>query len=102
MEFEERSIKVTIDTTRCPDCTTKACIEACKTYDRGILQLSDGKPSVSHLSPEEVKRRGTECLACEYACRQRGKDAIHIDVPIKGLDEYLKGKPLSSLLKDQM
>ncbi len=84
----------------CINC--KACIEACKTYDRGILQLSDGKPSVAHLSPEEVKRRGTECLACEYACRQRGKNVIHIDVPIKGLDDYLKGKPLSSLLNDQL
>jgi hypothetical protein len=33
-------------------------------------------------------------LACEYACWQRGKDAIRIDVPIKGLDEYLKKRGL--------
>ena len=90
MEFEETTIKVTIDTSKCPDCTTKACVEACKVYDRGILQLNEGIPSVSHLSPEEIKRKGTECLACEYACWQRGKDAIRIEVPIKGLDEYLK------------
>jgi hypothetical protein len=95
MEFKERSIKVTIDTAKCSDCTTKACIEACKTYDRGLLQLNDGKPSVSHISPEEVVRRGTECLACEYACWQRGKNAISIEIPIKGLDEYIRGISLS-------
>ncbi len=94
MDFEETTIKVTIDTSKCPDCTTKACVEACKVYDRGILQLNDGIPSVSHISPEEIKRKGTECLACEYACWQRGKDAIRINVPIKGLDEYLKKRGL--------
>ena len=95
MEFAERSIKVTIDTTRCADCTSKACIEACKTYDRGILQLDDGKPSVSHLSPDEVIRRGTECLACEYACWKHGNTVIRIEIPIKGLDEYVRGLSLS-------
>jgi len=94
MEFEERTIKVIIDTARCPDCISKACIAACKVYDRGILQLNDGKPSVSHLSPEEVKRRGTECLACEYACWQRGNNAIRIEIPIKGLSDYLRKRNL--------
>jgi len=113
MDFEETTIKVTIDTSKCPECTTKACVEACKVYDRGILQLDGEIPSVSHLSPEELKRKGTECLACEFAlspeelkrkgteclacefaCQQRGKSAIHIDVPIKGLDEYLKKRGL--------
>ncbi len=94
MEFEEGTIKVIIDTNKCPACTSKACIEACKTYSRGILQLSDGKPSVSHLSSEELKRKGTECLACEYACWQRGLDAIRIEVPIKGFAEYLKKRGL--------
>ena len=95
MDFKERSIEVSIDTAGCANCDSKACIEACKTYARGILQLVEDKPSVSHLSAEEVSRRGTECLACEYACRQRGKDAIRINIPIKGLDEYLRGVPLT-------
>jgi len=90
LEFEERTIKVIIDTDKCPDCNSKACVEACKLYSRGILQLIDGKPSVSHLSNEEIKRRGTECLACEYECWQRGNNAIHIEVPIKGLDDYVR------------
>ena len=95
MEFEERTIKVVIDTAKCPDCVSKACVEACKIYARGILQLSEGEPSVSHLDAEDVKRMGTECLACEYACRQRGFSSISIDIPIRGLDDYLCGKMAS-------
>ena len=94
MEFEERTIKIIIDTDKCSDCTSKACIDACKVYSRGILQLVDGKPSVSHLSADELKRKGTECLACEYECWQRGNNAIRIDVPIKGLSDYLKKRNL--------
>ncbi len=94
MEFEEATIKVIIDTSKCPECPTKACVEACKVYDRGILELNEGIPSVSNTSPEELKRKGTECLACEFACQQRGEDVIRIDVPIKGLDEYLKKRGL--------
>lgn len=99
MEFQERSMKVVIDTTNCLDCTSKACVEACKTYSRGILKLDDGKPSVSHISPEEVLRRGTECLACEYACWKKGKDSIRITIPIKGLDDYIRGVPLRGAKK---
>jgi hypothetical protein len=95
MDFNERSIKVNIDISRCLECSTKACVEACKIFDRSILQLKDGIPSVSHLSPEEVIKRGTECLACEFACWKRGKQAINIDIPIKGLDQYIRGIPLT-------
>ncbi|MFC1945590.1 hypothetical protein ACFLW1_00140 [Chloroflexota bacterium] len=94
-EFKEKSISIEIDTARCTDCTTKACIEACQTYARGILQLVDGAPSVSHLGPEDVLRRGTECLACEYHCHQRGQQAINITIPIKGLEDFLAGQPLT-------
>ena len=87
MEFSERTIKVIIDEAKCEGCTTHACVEACKTYSRGILVLKDGKPAVE-LSPEELARRGTECLACEYECWFRGNSAITIEVPIKGLAEY--------------
>ena len=95
--FDERTITVSIDTDKCPRCPTKACVSACRTYDRGILQLKDGIPSVAHLDAEGVKRAGTECLACEYECFFRGLDAIRIDVPIKGLPEYLakRGLPVT-------
>jgi Fe-S-cluster-containing dehydrogenase component len=95
LEFEERTIKVIIDTDKCPECETKACIAACNKFDRGTLKEKDGKPSVEHLTPDDVKRLGTECLACEYECWLRGKGAIKIEVPIPGLDEYLKKRGLA-------
>lgn len=88
MEFEEETIKVNIDTSLCSECTSKACVAACKVYSRGILQLADGKPSVSHLRSQEARKRGTECLGCEYECRFRGRSAIRIEIPIKGLADY--------------
>ncbi|MFO8088580.1 MAG: hypothetical protein R6U13_01975 [Desulfatiglandaceae bacterium] len=89
LEFNERTIKVIIDDSKCESCESKACIDACKTYSRGILVLKDGKPTVEG-SPEELARKGTECLACEYECWFRGKSAITIEVPIEGLDAYRK------------
>jgi len=49
-----------------------------------------GRASVAHRSEEEILRLGTECLACELACNTLGNKAITIDIPIKGLDEYLQ------------
>ncbi|MEW8959469.1 MAG: hypothetical protein AB2448_10265 [Moorella sp. (in: firmicutes)] len=94
LEFWERTIKVTIDTDKCDACETKACIDACKKFARGLLQLKDGRPSVEHLTEDGIQRLGTECLACEYECWFRGKSAIKIDVPIEGLDEYLRKRGL--------
>jgi hypothetical protein len=94
LTFSERTITVTIDTGKCPDCQSKACIQACQTYARGILHLKDGAPSVGHLDAEGVKRGGTECLACEYECLFRGNRAIAIDVPISGLTDYLARRGL--------
>lgn len=87
MEFMERSIKVTIDTSKCPECESKACVAACKLFARGILVVKDGIPALG-VSGEEAKRLGTECLGCEYECWFRGKSAIKIEAPTPGLDEY--------------
>lgn len=89
MEFQERTIKVVIDVTKCPDCTTKACVAACKLYARGILVLKDGIPALGG-DAEYAQRVGTECLACEYECWFRGNSAIRIKAPTPGLDEYRK------------
>ena len=95
MEIKEKSSTVHIETAKCRTCESKACIEACKKYARGILQLKDGAPSVSHLSADEVLRLGTECLACEFACAFSGNKAITIDVPVTGLPEYLARRGLA-------
>ena len=87
MEFQERTISIRIDESKCEACSSKACIQACRSYSRGILTLKDGKPRVD-MSPEELARKGTECLACEYECWFRGNAAIRIDVPIEGLEPY--------------
>jgi ferredoxin len=89
MEFNERTIKVIIDEEKCEGCQTHACVEACKTYSRGILVLKDGRPAVEG-SPDELVRKGTECLACEYECWFRGNSAITIEVPVEGLADYRK------------
>ena len=95
LEIKERSIIIRIDTSKCEACETKACAAACKKFARGYLQIVDGKPSVEHLTPEEVLRLGTECLACEIACKLDGNKALEIEVPIKGLDEYLAKRGLA-------
>ena len=89
MEFSEKTIKIIIDEEQCKGCTTHACVDACSKYSRGILVLKDSKPGVED-SPEELARKGTECLACEYECWFRGNSAITIEAPIDGLDEYRK------------
>lgn len=96
LTFAERTVTVSIDTEKCAQCETKACIAACRIYARGILELKDGIPSVDHLDAEGVKRGGTECLACEYECLFRGLGVIAIDVPIEGLPEYLAKRGLPS------
>lgn len=94
LTFHERTISVSIDTSRCSECLSKACVAACAKFARGILELKEGIPSVAHLDDEGVKRGGTECLACEYECLFRGRQAIAIEVPIKGLPEYLAKRGL--------
>lgn len=90
LEFAEKTLIVRIDTSKCDTCETKACADACKTYARGLLGIDDqGRASVAHRNAEEVLRLGTECLACELACKTKGNNAITIEIPVKGLDEYL-------------
>lgn len=87
MEFFERTIKIIVDESKCEGCTTHACVDACKTFSRGILGLKEGKPVVE-VSKDELIRRGTECLACEYACQFKGNGAITIEAPVEGLTAY--------------
>ena len=83
--IEERTIKIFIDEEKCDGCYTHACMEACNTYGSGILKIIGGRPEVSP-DREYLKRKGTECLACEYECLFRGNHAVKIEAPIPGLD----------------
>ncbi|MDA8226658.1 MAG: hypothetical protein M0T74_02945 [Desulfitobacterium hafniense] len=96
LEFAEKSCTIKIDTSKCDTCETKACADACKKFARGLLGIDDkGRASVAHRNEEEVLRLGTECLACEIACKFYGNDAIEIEVPVAGLNEYLKKRNLA-------
>lgn len=86
-EFEEQTIKVIIDLSMCLECETKACAKACELYGRGMLVIRDGIPTLKEDA--DPKRMGTECLACEEECRLRGFNAIRIEAPIPGLDEWV-------------
>lgn len=81
-EFESMTGRIIIDHDRCLVCDTKACVPACKTYDGGILKVEEGK-CVLAITPTEAKRGGCiECLACEFLCEERGKNAIQTIFPI--------------------
>ena len=89
-EFNERTIKVVIDRSLCNECQTKACIKACSLYDRGILMLQRGMPTLRESA--DAYREGTECLACEEECRLRGFGTIRIVAAIPGLNKYKKAR----------
>jgi Fe-S-cluster-containing dehydrogenase component len=93
--IREKSIIISIDTEKCVTCVSKACVEACRKYARGLLVLDGGVPSAEHLSKAEMLRLGTECLACEYACAAKGREAVTIEVPIEGISEYLHKRGLA-------
>ena len=94
MHFEEQTIKVMIDESKCAGCKTHVCADACKLYSRGILVIKDGKPALGG-DAAYAARVGTECLACEYECWFRGNKAITIEAPIAGLEEYRKKHGIS-------
>jgi hypothetical protein len=85
--FDTRTGQVCIDYAKCSDCVTMACVDACREHGVAILAEEAGRPLLN-VSPEEARRRDSECLACEIACRQFGRQAITIHLPIAGLEEY--------------
>jgi succinyl-CoA synthetase beta subunit len=79
--------KLMIDHAKCSGCAGKPCIEACGPK---ILKIEQGRPILA-ISPEDARRgKCTECLACELECEFHGEGAIHMDLPIPGLDEAVK------------
>jgi len=82
----------TIDHAKCTQCDSKPCVSACHP---NILELKDGKVVLNITPDEAAKGRCTECLACEIACWSEAGQAIRIDLPIPGLDEYLAEKTVA-------
>lgn len=74
-----------VETAKCAECSTKACISSCSPK---ILKDENGSPKLA-IDPKEAKKgKCIECLACELACMSKGKGALKIVLPIEGLKEY--------------
>ena len=85
--FETRTGEICVDHDRCDACDSQSCVEACRRVGADILEIK-GRHPVLKVDRSEARRRDTECLACEVACRLRGQQAITITLPIEGLEEY--------------
>ncbi len=81
--FQTGSIK--IDYTKCKTCNSFGCVKACSLFGRNLFRIEDGKP-VLVCPPEEARRLCNECLACEFYCKQFGKNALEIYLDMFGID----------------
>ena len=75
---------ISIDESRCDACTTLACVKACSLYNGTLYRVRNGRRALG-IPIEEMPRRCTECVACEYECQTRGEKALTITLPIEGL-----------------
>jgi NAD-dependent dihydropyrimidine dehydrogenase PreA subunit len=89
LEFSFRTGKITIDYGKCADCTTKACIDACKKFGTTLYKLEGGNPVLIY-SLEETGRRCIEDLACETYCQSQGNNGLIIHLDMFGIEEYRK------------
>lgn len=83
--FETFTGKIFFDHSKCSNCRTRGCANACKAE---ILKIERGRPVLAIPGDEAKKGKCTECLACEIYCKFHEQDAISIHLPIPGLKEY--------------
>jgi succinyl-CoA synthetase beta subunit len=83
--FDTLTGSLTIDHEKCARCKNQVCVPACHVE---ILSFNEERLPVLNITLEDAKRgRCTECLACEIACWDESENAVHIELPIPGLDE---------------
>ncbi len=82
--------RITIDLSKCSACETRACVEVCSVQGGPLVFDEDiGVPSL-RWPLERVRKGGcVECLGCELACALRGHQAVRIDLPLQGFEEYM-------------
>lgn len=78
---------ISFDYGLCAQCESKACIKECIPK---ILKLEEGVPQLNISKEDAAKGKCTECLCCEIECFFQGNGGGKIDLPIPGLDEYIK------------
>ncbi len=83
--------RLTIDTTRCPTCESKACISVCAEQSPGPVLIlgDDGRPQLKPTLAELKRGVCTECLGCLLECEVRGNNVVRFQVPLVGLMEYV-------------
>ena len=82
-----RTGTIRIRSSLCLDCESLACINACNLYGGYLWRVRKGQ-MVLGIPEDQVARACTECLACEYECKRRGKGALSIALPIDGLGTW--------------
>lgn len=88
IEFETRTGKISIKEDKCSECTTFACVQACSLYNGALYRINfkQHKPELAY-EIDDMKRRCTECLACEQECDVKGRKAITISLPMPELEK---------------
>jgi ferredoxin len=89
IEFKTKTGKIVINEQKCSKCATFACVQACSLYNGALYRINfkEHKPELAH-NKDDMKRRCTECLACEQECEVKGLSAITISLPMPELDKF--------------
>jgi hypothetical protein len=82
---------LTIDLARCEACQAKPCLDVCRTQGGPLVRdPASGLPTV-RVSLADIKRGAcVECLGCELDCTLHGMQALTIELPLAGFDEYIR------------
>ncbi|HEX9901105.1 MAG TPA: hypothetical protein VGC81_17890 [Candidatus Methylomirabilis sp.] len=82
---------LTIDTTACPTCESKACATVCAEQSPGPVLVigQDGRPRLKPTLTEVKRGVCTECLGCLLDCEVHGKNAVRFHVPLPGLEAFV-------------
>jgi succinyl-CoA synthetase beta subunit len=83
--FAIQTGEIELNHSLCLACAAKPCVWECP---KVVFKIEEGKPVLAMTLEEAQKGGCTECLACEIACEFEGNKALHISLPIPGLDEY--------------
>ncbi len=85
---------ITIDTTACPTCESKACAIVCAEQSPGPVLVigEDGRPRLKPTLTEVKRGVCTECLGCLLDCEVRGKHVVRFLVPLPGLEAFITGE----------
>jgi hypothetical protein len=67
----------------CSGCYEKPCVNACKEFGTDIIRFKFDIPELS-ITESKLKKGGcSECLACEFVCKNEGKGVIAIELPLE-------------------